>query len=297
MSLETKIRSIIAESGAQMGVCVRHLESGEETAVDADRSFPLASVFKIPVLVEAFRQLHAGRFRMEERWELTTAEKNLPSGVLTFCADGLQPTARDLITLMIIISDNTATDMVMHRLGVENVTKAMHELGLTDIHVPLTVRGIFDDMLVSADPTQDLLELAKQSSNRDGIAYSSGPENNVGTPRALTDLLQMIWRGEIVSRAACDGILEILLAQQLNDRLPRFLPAGTPFAHKTGTLGGIRNDSGILYASENSHIAVTVFSRWDDQSVAADPVAKWERIVAIDSAFGKIGRAVYAQYK
>ncbi len=297
MSLETEIRSLIADSGAQMGVCVRHLESGEETAIDADRSFPLASVFKIPVLVEAFRQLHAGKFRMEERWELTTAEKNLPSGVLTFCADGLKPTARDLITLMIIISDNTATDMVMHRLGVENVTKAMHGLGLTDIHVPLTVRGIFDDMLVSADPTQDLLELAKQPSKRDGIAYSSGPENNVGTPRALTDLLQLIWRGEIVSRAACAGMLEILLKQQLYDRLPRFLPPGTPFAHKTGTLGGVRNDSGIIYANDNSHIAVTVFCRWDDQAVAADPVAKWERIVAIDSTFGKIGRAVYDKYR
>ena len=296
MSLETEIRSLIADSGAEMGVCVRHLESGEETAIDAGRSFPLASVFKIPVLVEAFRQLHAGRFRMEDRWELTTAEKNLPSGVLTFCADGLKPTARDLITLMIIISDNTATDMVMHRLGVANVTKAMHELGLTDIHMPLTVRGIFDDMLVSADPTQDLLALAKQSSKRDGIAYNSGPENNVGTPRALTDLLQLIWRGEIVSRAACDGMLEILLAQQLYDRLPRFLPAGTPFAHKTGTLGGVRNDSGIIYASDNSHIAVTVFCRWDDQSVAADPVAKWDRIVAIDSAFGKIGLAAYERY-
>jgi hypothetical protein len=163
--------------------------------------------------------------------------------------------------------------------------------------VPLTVRGIFDDMLVSADPTQDLLELAKQSSKRDGIAYSSGPENNVGTPRALTDLLQLIWRGEIVSRAACDGMLEILLKQQLYDRLPRFLPAGTPFAHKTGTLGGVRNDSGIIYANDSAHVAVTVFCRWDDQSVAADPVAKWERIVAIDSAFGKIGLAAYEQYK
>lgn len=297
MSLETEIRSIIADSGAEMGVCVRHLESGEEIAIDADRAFPLASVFKIPVLVEAFRQLHAGRFRMEERWELTTAEKNLPSGILVFCADGLKPTARDLLTLMIIISDNTATDMVMHRLGVENVTKAMHELGLTDIHVPLTVRGIFDDLLYSSDPTQDLLELAKKPSNRNGIAYSTGPDNNVGTPRAMTDLLQMIWRGEITSRAACDGMLEVLLKQQLNERLPRFLPAGIPFAHKTGTLGGVRNDSGILYAGDNAHIAVTVFTRWDDQAVAADPIARWERIVAIDSAFGKIGLAVYEQYK
>jgi len=297
MSLESEIGAIVANSGAEMGVCVRHLESGEEIAIDADRPSPLASVFKIPVLVEAFRQVHAGQLALDERHTLTTAEKNLPSGVLLFFDDGLQPTLRDLLTLMIIISDNTATDMVMHRLGVENVTKTMHALGLTDIHVPLTVRGIFDDLLVSSDPTQDLLEAAKQPSRRDGIAYSTGPDNDVGTPRALTDLLSMIWDGKIIDRAACDAMLEILLKQQLDDRLPRFLPPGTPFAHKTGTLGGVRNDSGILYAGDTSHVAVTVFCRWDDQAVADDPAAKWERIIAIDSAFGKIGRAVYDHYR
>ena len=68
-------------------------------------------------------------------------------------------------------------------------------------------------------------------------------------------------------------MLEILLKQQLNDRLPRYLPPGTRCAHKTGTLPGIRNDSGIIYAGGTSHIAVTLFSRWDDAAVADDPIA------------------------
>lgn len=293
MSLESDIRNITANSGAEMAVSALHLESGQRFDVDAERVYPLCSVLKIPVLVEAFRQIEEGIFTLDDRWQLTTAEKNLPSGILVFFDDGLSPTVRDLLTLMIIISDNTATDMVMHRLGEGSVTRTMHDLGLTDIHVPLTIRELFDDLLPSSDPTQDMLALAVGPRNREGISYSLGPDNDTGTPSALTDLLARIWRGETVSRAACDAMLAILIKQQLNDRLPRYLPPGTPCAHKTGTLPGIRNDSGIIYASENAHVAVTVFSRWDDEAVSDDPIARSEQPTAIDTAFGRIGRLLY----
>ncbi len=293
MSLESDIRSITETNGAEMAVSALHLESGQRTDVDTERVYPLCSVLKIPVLVEAFRQIEEGRFALDDRWELTTAEKNLPSGILVFFDDGLAPTVKDLLTLMIIISDNTATDMVMHRLGKGRVTRTMHNLGLTDIHVPLTIRELFDDLLPSSDPTQDMLALATAPRNRTGTSYSLGPDNDTGTTAALTELLARIWRGAVVSRAACDAMLEILLKQQLNDRLPRYLPPGTPCAHKTGTLPGIRNDSGIIYVNENSHVAVTVFSRWDDEAVSDDPVASSEQPIAIDAAFGRIGRLLY----
>ncbi len=297
MTPEYEIRGIIEDSGAEMAVSARHLESDQRIEIDAGRVFPMGSVLKIPVLVEAFRQTEEGRFALDDRWELTTAEKNLPSGILVFFEDGLAPTVRDLLTLMIIISDNTATDMVIHRLGEGSVTRTMHGLGLTDIHVPMTIREIFDDLLPSGDPTQDMLALATAPRNRAGRCYSLGADNDVGTPAALTELLARIWRGEIVSRAACDSMLEILLKQQLNDRLPRYLPPGTRCAHKTGTLPGIRNDSGIIYAGDNSRVAVTVFSRWDDEAVNDDPVASKERPIAIDSAFGRIGRLLYDAFQ
>src|SRR5436190_1953840 len=103
-TLKSPIESIIAASGAtSMGVAIKHLESGEETYLNADQPVPLCSVFKIPVLTEAFHQIDAGRFTLDDRWELTLAEKNLPSGILVFLQDGLMPTVRDLLTLMIII--------------------------------------------------------------------------------------------------------------------------------------------------------------------------------------------------
>jgi beta-lactamase class A len=301
--LTKQLREIIAASGAtSMGVALHHIESGEEIHLNADESFPMCSVLKIPVLVEAFRQLRAGRFTLDDRWELTTAEKNIGSGILTYLQDGLMPTVRDLLTLMIIISDNTATDMVMHRLGVEQINRTMHDLGLSNIHMALTIRGIFDEMLGEAsDPARLFVDLDKKKTappiNRTGRAFSNGPDNNVSTPRDMTRLVAMIYRGEIIDRAACAEMLYILLQQQLNARLPLFLPYGVPFAHKTGTLAGIRNDAGVLYCSENSHVALTVFARWDTQAVKDDKVAEWERISAIDAAFGHIGRAVYDHYR
>ena len=303
-SLKNSIESVIAASGATaMGVAIKHLESGAEIYHNADQPVPLCSVFKIPVMAEAFRQIDAGRFTLDDRWDLTLAEKNLPSGILVFLQDGLRPTVRDLLTLMIIISDNTATDMVMHRLSVASTTKFMHELGLTDIHVPMTVRDIFNDIMGEAgsDPRLAFTNLDKPQpegpSNRSGHAYSLGPDNDVGTPRALNQLNEMIFRGEVVNRAACDQMLHILLQQQLNQRLPRFLPEGTPVAHKTGTLSGIRNDSGIIYCNDHSHVAVTGFCTWDAAAVKDDPVAEWDRINAIDSALGHIGRLVYDHFK
>ena len=175
MSLESDISRIIDNSGAEMGLSALHLESGQRIDVDAGRVYQLCSVLKIPVLVEAFRQIEEGLFILDDRWQLTTAEKNLPSGILVFLDDGLAPTVRDLLTLMIIISDNTATDMVMNRLGAGSVTRTMHSLGLTDIYVPMTIRQIFDDLLPSADPTQDMLALATAPRNRTGRSYSLGP--------------------------------------------------------------------------------------------------------------------------
>lgn len=300
--LQTQIQAAIDASGAEMGVAILHIESGAEINIGADESYPMASVLKIPVLCEAFHQIDAGNFTLDERFELTYPEKNIGSGILTYLQDGLQPSLRDLLTVMIIISDNTATDMVMRRLGVAKIDRFMQELGVGNIHMAMDIRGIFDDMMGpdAADPARLFVDLDKPRTapptSRTGRAYSRAADNNVATPRDMTRLCAMIYQGKVIDRAACDGMLHILLQQQLNQRLPRFLPYGIPFAHKTGTLSGLRNDAGILYASATDHIAVTVFARWDPKAVGDDKVAEWARTDAIDSAFGHIGKLLYDHY-
>lgn len=300
MTLQEQIQQVIDGTAAKFGVALRHLESGQELMFDADSYYVLASVFKVPVLVEAFFQIREGRLSLDERLTLHTADKNLPSGVLTFFEDGLTPTVRDLLTLMIIISDNTATDMMMKRLGKENIADRLRAIGFDHIHVPLTVREIFDSLLPNADPTQDLHEVEKQEHRagprKDSLAYHLTPENNVGTPREMTQLMCRIYEGGLPDRAAGDGALGVLLQQQLNERLPRFLPPGTRVAHKTGTLSGVRNDSGLIYVRDDSHVALTVFTQWDDGAVWDDPRAAWRQTVAIDTAIGEIGRLAFDAY-
>lgn len=303
-ALAEKIEAIIATSGTtSMGVALEHLESGESSYHNADELFPMASVLKIPVLCAAFRQIQAGAFTLADRWELTATMKNMGSGILTYLEAGLQPTVRDLLTVMMIISDNTATDMVMNRVGVANIDQFMKELGLINIHLKMTIRGIFADIYgpEKADPDWLFGDLTQPKTmppaRRDGHAYSGSPENNASSARDMTRLLTMIYRGAVVNRAASDSMLYIMLQQQLNARLPRYLPFGIPFAHKTGTLAGVRNDAGVLYVNRQNHVAITVYSRWDAAAVKDDKIAEWEQTERIDSAFGQIGKAIFDHYQ
>jgi beta-lactamase class A len=241
-----------------------------------------------------------------DRWPLKTEDKNLPSGILTFLDDGLMPTVKDLLTLMTIISDNTATDIVIKRLGKDAINERMRSFGLNDIHIQMTVRELFEELLPNADPTQDLYQLEidaekrfdeNRESFRNNRVFRLTPENNVTTPRDMTDLLCHIFAGHTPDRQWSDAALNILLQQQLNERLPRFLPAGTRIAHKTGTLFSIRNDAGIIYAGEDSHVAVSVFVLWDEESVEDDHKANWARRFAIDTAMGEIGLLACQAYQ
>ena len=302
--LKSEITSLLEQSAARttahLSIALRHIESGQEVMIDADRSVPLASVVKVPVLVEAFHRIQAGHIRLDDRWSLPGNLKTIGSGILTNLDDGLALTVRDLLTLMIIISDNTATDILYERLGIDAINRRMRDLGLQNLHVRHTIREIFDDMLPSGDPNQDREALyrwqAEHGVRRGGFAYTGGPDNNAGTPRDLARLMEIVFRAEVLDRQSCDAMLDILLKQQLNERFPRYLPAGTRCAHKTGSFAGIRNDAGILYAGDKSHVAFAILSTWDYDRVRLDHRAEVDTITAIDETMGLIGLAVYRAF-
>lgn len=210
----------------------------------------MASVFKIPVMVEAFRQQGEGRFSLDDRWELHDEDKATGGGVLTRLAPGLRLTVRDLVTLMIIISDNTATDMLVRRLGTERITATMRALGLRQAE------------LLARIHTGEGLEAI-------GVGAAARAEQR-----------------------------RILLLQQLNDRLPAFLPQGVPVAHKTGTLPGpwaVRNDAGLLDVGDGGVVAVAVFTRTAVPAALNDE-ARARLLRSIDEEIAALGRAVYQHY-
>ena len=302
MSLEDKITGIIKAADINAGVAVWHIESGKQVDVNGDEPFPMASTFKIPILATACRQLVRGEINLDTRASLSDGDKSLGSGILPYFESGLQPTVRDLMTLMIIISDNTATDMMVDTLGGAAVIEgAMREIGLSEIYFKHSckelLRYMFPDEVVDL-PLEELIAWsAKNDILRDGLAFSKGPENNVCTAKAMNKLLHMIYSGELFDGDVRETALDILLKQQFNVRLSRFLPLGAKVAHKTGTIGGIRNDSGIIAISDSNHVILTIFSEWDEAPFWDKPAAHHQRVFEVESAMGEIGLAAYNAFQ
>ena len=302
MSLSQKIAGIIKAADINAGVAVWHIESGEQVDVNGDEPFPMASTFKIPILTTACRQLVRGEINLDTRVSLSDGDKSLGSGILPYFESGLQPTVRDLLTLMMIISDNTATDMMVDTLGGAAVIEGvMREIGLREIYFKHNckelLRYLFPDEVVDL-PLEELIAWsAKNDILRDGLAFSKGPENNVCTAKAMNKLLHMIYSGELFDGDVRETALDILLKQQFNVRLSRFLPLGTKVAHKTGTIGGIRNDSGIIAISDSNHVILTIFTEWDEAPFWDKPAAHHQRVFEVESAMGEIGLAAYNAFQ
>jgi len=300
MSLRDKLQACITDDGIEFGIAVQHIESGEETPINADTVFPTASVFKVPVMVEVFKQARVGKFDLNDRLELKTRHKTLTTGVLLQLQDGLQLTIRDLVMLMTIVSDNTATAMLMELVGPENVTATMHDLGLTSMEINMTVHemflhafGVADQPDISVTALRD--RARKVQMDYQSRTFSRDRDNNVASPADMTRLMAMIFKGEVVDRAACDEMLTILSHQQYDDRLPRYLPWYTVY-HKTGSMRGLRNDSGVIYCNENSHVAFTVFSFDSSELPISNPRLGVQRSLLVEDMMGEMGLAIYEHY-
>ncbi|HVU11759.1 MAG TPA: serine hydrolase [Phototrophicaceae bacterium] len=301
MTLKEQIQAVIDETKIDAGVAVWQIESGEQFDINGSELFPMASVVKIPVLAAAGKLLAAGKLSFDQRVPLKDSDKSIGSGDLQFLAAGLNPTFRDLLTLMIIISDNTATDMCIDLIGGGAVVEqTMRDLGLDDIYVKMNVKELLRMLFPpeARNLPKDELEKWEETHDvdRDGVVFKRTSENNVSTPLAMSQLVYKLYQGEVVDNPTKDGLIDILLKQTLNARLPRFLPRGVRFAHKTGTIGGTRNDSGMMYISDTNHVIITAFTIWDAAAARNQPFVEQQRIYEVDSAIGKIGRLVYDHY-
>jgi len=236
-----------------LGVSVKHLGMGESASLNGGELFPTASVFKVPVIVEFFRQLEAGEVALEEKKVLVEADKVPGSGILKELSEGLELAYGDLLRLMMILSDNTATDLVVERVGKDRVNATLRTLGLEETTVVADCRDILFDLIGLDDLPDEKKTLALFNEKARGATlggtWSLGVEDNdVTTPDEMLRLLEMIVKGEAASRESCDEIMEIMLKCQTGgNRVSKYLPREEiEFAHKTGSLPGVRNDVGLV---------------------------------------------------
>jgi len=269
--LEASLLRITRSANATWGIYVKCLETGEEIAIDADRPMDTMSTIKIPLMAEAFEQIKAGRFRLADKYTLTKEDVLPGTGILQRLDPGAVITVKDLITLMIIVSDNTATD-VLYRMvgGPEAVTRRMEGLGLKSTRANATARAWFDAL--RAEPNRD--EFHRQAKHPYGLS----------TPREMGLLLERMERGSLVDEESSKLMLQILRGQLYRTRIPRFL-AGWIVPHKTGDfLPYIADDVGVLESSERK-VVLSVFT--------ANHFGSGE---ALEEAIGRVAEQVAAYF-
>jgi beta-lactamase class A len=262
--LKKRVQTIAEQFDGTFGVAVKHFATGLEFQHNGEELYPLASVFKVPVLVELFRQAEQGQLDLYQRYEVRQELVSPGSGVLKEFQPGAELTLWDMALLMLIISDNTATDHVVQLVGQNNINPTLRRLGLEKTSVVMDCFHLLCD-LAGIDPSlprSEVLELMKERYNAgelnpDTVAYDEGPHNNVSSPVEMNLLLEKLVDPEgvrdtsgelVISPKGQDGALDIMKRQQLRHRIPYRLPRGTVVAHKTGTFHGVCNDCGIVFA-------------------------------------------------
>jgi beta-lactamase class A len=233
----------------RIGVSARHLESGKAYERLADSEFEAASVIKIGIITEAMARVKSGEVDLTERWSLTADRKASGSGVLLMLDPGLNPTWSDLITLMIGPSDNTATNAWIDRLGMDRINARMKELGFPHIRL--------------------LAKLPALERSPDAPSPWRGLRLGTITPRETAEWMARVARGELLDSASSKRIFEYLDKDPTRLRIARRLPSELLWAGKSGTMRGVRNDSGVLRTKKGRFVLAILTDGSDAESPSA----------------------------
>ena len=245
--LRDRIRQITAGFDGTIALYARNLDTGRDVGIDPDARVRTASTIKLPILCALEALVAEGKARWDERLTIRPEDKVSGSGVLSEFTDGATVSLRDAATLMIVVSDNTATNLILDRISADTVNDYLDRIGL-----PLTrsMRKIRGDG-TALKPAEGWSRAGRLPENeRFGIGSS--------TPREMVQLLAMLAEGRIVSPAASKDVLDILERQQFKTGLGRHA-GDLRVASKSGSLDALRSDVGIVYTKGGRlAIAMTV---------------------------------------
>ncbi len=287
-TFETAMRQHFDDLSGPVGLMVREIGGPERTLTwNHTEAFPTASTLKVPLLYELYRQSEAGTVDLTERITLRHPDRTPGSGVLQHLDDGLAPTLRDLAELMIIVSDNWATDIIFDRLGKDRITATLRELGLTATHLPLTIRELFSaqvgvdptDPAVTYDALRQLLKDHEPGPDAPGLPVDA--TNDVSTPADMVRLLTLIEQGHGVSADGRARMIATLRHQNFTAIIPHRLPPGEQIevAHKTGSLRGVKNDVGLVFSPKVTYAIAFMSREQDDIPEVVDRMARASRWV------------------
>ena len=276
--LRASIETAIPSAQGVVGVSIKHLESGQSLSIRGDEPFPMASTFKLPLLVELHAMVKAGTLQWEDRVDVLPTDQHLGSSGLTAIYDppGISLSVRNLANLMMIASDNSAADICLRKAGAANVTARMKALGIDRIRVDRSCQELIldyggrDTGRLKDMARDDLKEAMKSQPRVETVLERFAADDRLASdprdtasPDAMVALLEKIWQGVAVDRPSSEAMRETLKRCRTGERRLRgLLPAAIVVMHKTGTLGGVLNDVGIIVLPGNAgSLAIAVMTK------------------------------------
>ena len=229
--LSTKISRLLQDFPGTPGIVILDTQDGVSFHHNSQQVFPAASLIKLGILLEYYLQVERGLLDPLERKQLTPNQVVGGTGILQELTPGCRPTLQDLATLMIIVSDNTATNIMIDLLGISNINRAIRTF---DLQGTILQRKMFD-----------------WEAREEGL-------ENFTTPNDMVRLLQIFLSSERLSSASKAGIIAIMRKQRLSHKLPAQTPPTISWMHKTGELPGAEHDVGILMSGEKKVIVAVL---------------------------------------
>ena len=243
-----KLEATISETDRSLdgvlAVAILDLSTGQKYLFHADEVLPTASSIKIAILAEFYRQVQQGKLKFTDLYTLQQADLVGGSGIAEAFTPGVtRLTLRDVAALMISVSDNSATNIIIDRIGMDNVNALLDSLGL--VHTRLR---------------RKMMDLKAAAEGRENIA----------TPRELMILLEDLYRGKVLNKAMTEDFFKLLSVHK-ESYIPRELPEDLRVANKPGELEGVRNDSGIVFTGNRPYVisVMTTYLRHEGDGGAA----------------------------
>jgi beta-lactamase class A len=245
--LEASIHDIDAHLDGVMGVAIEDIATGNHIFVLPDEVFAQASSIKIAVLADLYLQAQQGKLKLTDLYTVQSSDLVADSDIMGGLTPGVtRITLRDLATMMVAVSDNSATNVLIDRVGMENVNAMLDSLGLT--HTKLR---------------RKMMDLAAANEGRE----------NVSSPREMMLLLDGIYRGKLLNKESADDFFRVLSTNKASF-IPQDLPAGLKIANKPGELEAVRNDSGIVFVEGRPYIICVMTSFLRNERDGEEAISK-----------------------
>ena len=260
--LETSITDTDRSLDGVMGLAIVDLTDNHQYLLHADDVYPQASSIKIAVLAELYRQSQQGKLKLTDSYTVNASDLVPDSDIMGGLTPGVTKlTLRDVATMMVAVSDNSATNVLIDRVGMDNVNALMTSLGLK--HTLLR---------------RKMMDLKAAGEGRE----------NVSTPKEMATLLEQIYRGKVLNKEMIDDFFKVLSTHK-DSWIPRYLPEGLKMANKPGALEGVRNDSGVIFVENRPYIICVMTTYLRRESDGEEAIARVSQ--AAYRMFDRLARA------